>query len=86
MVFLQVHDIHSARELSTEHVKRYLPKCMKEGLTENAMHSRINALIKELLRHVNIKTTERYLHVRKDLLININSPLDDIWKKGGLEW
>jgi integrase/recombinase XerD len=42
--------------------------------------------IKELLGHFNIKTTERYLHVKKDLLVNIVSPLDDIWKKGGLEW
>jgi site-specific recombinase XerD len=42
--------------------------------------------IKDLLGHFNIKTTERYLHVKKDLLVNIVSPLDDIWKKGGLEW
>jgi integrase/recombinase XerD len=42
--------------------------------------------IKDLLGHFNIKTTERYLHVKKDLLVNIISPLDDIWKKGGLEW
>ncbi|MEO5999892.1 MAG: tyrosine-type recombinase/integrase [Chitinophagaceae bacterium] len=42
--------------------------------------------IKDILGHFNIKTTERYLHVRKDQLINIVSPLDDIWKKGGLEW
>ena len=42
--------------------------------------------IKDLLGHFNIETTERYLHVKKDLLVNIVSPLDDIWKKGGLEW
>jgi integrase/recombinase XerD len=42
--------------------------------------------IKELLGHFSIKTTEKYLHVKKDLLVNIVSPLDDIWKKGGLEW
>jgi len=42
--------------------------------------------IKDILGHFNIKTTERYLHVRRDQLINIVSPLDDIWKKGGLEW
>jgi integrase/recombinase XerD len=37
--------------------------------------------IKELLGHFDIKTTERYLHVKKDALINIVSPLDDLWKK-----
>gem|GEM_PF-5333381 len=28
----------------------------------------------------------RYLHVRKEQLINIVSPIDDLWKKGGIEW
>jgi integrase/recombinase XerD len=42
--------------------------------------------IKDILGHFNIKTTERYLHVRKEQLVNIVSPLDDIWKKGGLKW
>lgn len=42
--------------------------------------------IKDILGHFSIKTTERYLHVRRDQLINIISPLDDIWKKGSLEW
>ncbi len=42
--------------------------------------------IKELLGHFNIKTTERYLHVSKSQLVNILSPLDDLFKKGGIEW
>ncbi|MBG9378409.1 tyrosine-type recombinase/integrase [Panacibacter sp. DH6] len=42
--------------------------------------------IKDLLGHFNIKTTERYLHVRKDKLINIVSPLDDLWQKGKIAW
>lgn len=42
--------------------------------------------IKDILGHFNIKTTERYLHVKRNQLINVVSPLDDIWKKGGLEW
>lgn len=42
--------------------------------------------IKDLLGHFNIKTTERYLHVRKEHLVNIVSPLDDLWRKGKLEW
>lgn len=42
--------------------------------------------IKDLLGHFNIRTTERYLHVSKKDLVNIVSPLDDLWKKGNLEW
>lgn len=42
--------------------------------------------IKELLGHFNIKTTERYLHVSKKQLVNIVSPLDDLWRSKGLEW
>jgi len=41
--------------------------------------------IKDILGHFNIKTTERYLHVRKEQLVTIVSPLDDLWKKGGIE-
>ncbi len=41
---------------------------------------------KEMLGHFNIKTTERYLHVRKEQLVVITSPLDDLWKKGGISW
>lgn len=42
--------------------------------------------IKELLGHFNIKATERYLHVSKKALVNISSPLDDLWRKGKIEW
>ncbi len=42
--------------------------------------------IRDLLGHFSIKTTERYLHVRKEQLVIITSPLDDLWKKGGIEW
>jgi integrase/recombinase XerD len=42
--------------------------------------------IKDLLGHFNIKTTERYLHVSKKQLINIVSPLDDLWKKQQIDW
>jgi site-specific recombinase XerD len=40
--------------------------------------------IKDILGHFDIKTTERYVHVRKDKLINITSPLDDLWLKGDI--
>ena len=42
--------------------------------------------IKDLLGHFNIKTTERYLHVSKKQLINIISPLGDLWNKEQIEW
>lgn len=42
--------------------------------------------IKDLLGHFNIKTTERYLHVSKQSLVNIISPLDDLFNKGKLDW
>jgi len=42
--------------------------------------------IKELLGHFSIKTTERYLHVSKKQLINIISPLDDLWRTGKIDW
>jgi site-specific recombinase XerD len=42
--------------------------------------------IKDLLGHFNLKTTERYLHVSKNALININSPLDDLFRKGKIDW
>lgn len=42
--------------------------------------------IKELLGHFDIKTTERYLHVSKQQLINIVSPFDDLWKQNEIDW
>jgi len=40
--------------------------------------------IKDILGHFSIKTTQRYTHVKKDQLINITSPLDDLWQKGDI--
>ena len=36
--------------------------------------------IKEILGHFNIETTQRYLHVKKEFLINIESPLDNLYR------
>ena len=52
-------------------------------LLEKGVDSRY---IKDLLGHFSIKTTERYLHVRKEQLVNIVSPLDDLWKKQAIKW
>jgi integrase/recombinase XerD len=37
--------------------------------------------IKEILGHFNIKTTERYLHIKRETLVNIVSPLDALYGK-----
>ena len=42
--------------------------------------------IKELLGHFDIKTTERYLHVSRKKLVNIASPLDDLYMKDKMDW
>lgn len=42
--------------------------------------------IKDLLGHFNIKTTERYLHVSKQQLVNIVSPFDDLWNNEKIDW
>ena len=42
--------------------------------------------IKDLLGHFSIKTTEKYLHVKKEQLVNIISPLDDLWRSGKINW
>jgi site-specific recombinase XerD len=42
--------------------------------------------IKDLLGHFAIRTTERYLHVSKQQLVNIVSPFDDLRNEEQLEW
>jgi len=42
--------------------------------------------IKDILGHYNIKTTERYLHVAREKMVNIVSPLDDLWRSGKIRW
>lgn len=61
--------------------------CLRHSFATHILEKGVDIrYIKEILGHFNIKTTERYLHVKKDQLINIVSPLDDIWKKGAIEW
>jgi len=40
--------------------------------------------IKDLPGHFNSKTTERYLHITRERLVNIISPLDNLWRSGFL--
>lgn len=50
-------------------------------LMENGVDTKY---IKEILGHFNIKTTERYLHVRKEDLISVVNPLDELYR--GRDW
>ncbi|MEO7309646.1 MAG: phage integrase N-terminal SAM-like domain-containing protein [Chitinophagaceae bacterium] len=43
-LFFKLLGQHPADKLTTADVKRYLLKCIVEGISENTMHSRINAL------------------------------------------
>jgi integrase/recombinase XerD len=36
--------------------------------------------IKDILGHFDIRTTERYLHVKRNVLINIESPIDGLYR------
>lgn len=42
--------------------------------------------IKDLLGHFDIKTTERYLHVKRETLVNIPNVLDELNKNFKLDW
>ncbi|MBX3240618.1 MAG: hypothetical protein KIT80_00730 [Chitinophagaceae bacterium] len=42
--------------------------------------------MKDIPGHFTIKTTERYLHVSRQQLVNMISPSDDLWKKNQIEW
>jgi site-specific recombinase XerD len=73
---------------------RYMAGIRKEVSFHSLRHSFATHLlekgidviyIKDILGHFDIKTTQRYLHVRKEQLVTIISPLDDLWKKGGIE-
>ncbi len=44
MLFMQVLGKNNAANLSTDDVKRYILQCIKNGIGENTIHSRINAL------------------------------------------
>lgn len=55
---------------------------LRHSFATHLLEKGIDAIyIRDILGHFNLKTTQRYLHVRKEHLVNIVSPLDDLWKK-----
>lgn len=73
---------HAAKEKANIHKKvsfHSLRHSFATHLLEKGVDIRY---IKDLLGHYDIKTTERYLHVAKDKLVHIASPLDYLFKKG----
>jgi hypothetical protein len=57
---------------------------MGESPPQKIEFAKIRKAPSACLGYFKIKTTERYLHVKKDALISIASPLDDLWKKGDI--
>ena len=61
--------------------------CLRHSFATHLLEKGIDIrYIKEILGHFSITTTERYLHVAKEKLISIPSPLDAIWEKGIIKW
>ena len=53
---------------------------LRHGFATHLLEKAVDAVyIKDILGHFNIKTTERYLHVRKEFLTDIPSPIDELY-------
>ncbi len=74
------------QELNNWHIPDTPENRKKCGLTENSSITVIKQQPGILLGHFNIKTTERYLHVSKKALVNIISPLDDLYAGNKIDW
>jgi integrase/recombinase XerD len=84
----QPYSIRSAQKIFSEAkskagiIKTVTFHSLRHSFATHLLEKGIDVIfIKDLLGHFDIKTTERYLHVRRDLLINISSPIDGLYKK-----
>jgi integrase/recombinase XerD len=83
----QPYTIRSAQQIFTDaKVKAGIIKSvsfhnLRHSFATHLLEKGIDVIfIKEILGHFDIKTTQRYLHVKKEFLINIESPLDDLYR------
>src|SRR5690349_6335346 len=54
---------------------------LRHSFSAHLLEKAVNVkYIKDLLGHFDIRTTERYLHISNEKLVNIISPLDSIYK------
>lgn len=59
--------------------------CLRHSFATHLLEKGVDIkYIKDLLGHFSINTTTRYLHVKRESLVNIQSPLDDLYKGGGM--
>lgn len=84
----QPYTIRSAQKIFTEAktkagiIKSVTFHSLRHSFATHLLEKGIDVIfIKDLLGHFDIKTTERYLHVRRDVLINIPSPIDTLYKQ-----
>ena len=75
---------HRARERAGIH-KEVSFHALRHSFATHLLEKGIDIrYIKDILGHFSIKTTERYLHVRKEELITLVNPLDELYK--GKSW
>ena len=66
-------------------IKEITFHCLRHSFATHLLEKGVDVkYIQEILGHFSIKTTMRYLHVRKETLVNVASPLDDLYNKGGI--
>jgi integrase/recombinase XerD len=82
-----VQQIFSAAKLKAGIRKEVGIHCLRHSFATHVLEKGTDIrYIKEILGHFNIKTTERYLHVAKQKLVNVASPLDDLFRKGNIDF
>ncbi|MBC7536355.1 MAG: site-specific integrase [Ferruginibacter sp.] len=80
------HIFHEAKEKAGIH-KQLSFHSLRHSFATHLLENGVDIkYIKDLLGHFNINTTTRYLHVKREMLVNIKSPLDEIYKSGNMDF